>query len=204
MSFSAANKQKFTTSGKDEITIDVLNGVEVSKLRLMEVLYSPEVRYTLVSIGQLNEKGFTAKFGDGKCVIQGPDDECVGNILKNKKGLYKVEHELGIEEVNAVDETLTLEQLHCRMGHISPVITKKLVKNNFIMGVRLESTSSSDPFFCESCVYAKATWKSIPKVREGEQVDVFVGEVHSDLWGPAPVETKGKKHYYITFTDDKT
>src|ERR1700678_1194625 len=186
------------------MVIDVPNGVEISQLRLTEVLYSPEVGYTLISIGRLDEKGFSATFGDGKCIICGPDDECVGKILKNKRGLYKVEHELNIEEVNAVEETLTLEQLHRRMGHISPVIAKKLVENNFVMGVRLESTSSGDPFFCESCVYAKATRKIIPKAREGERAKVFAEEVHSDLWGPAPVETKGKKCYYITFTDDKT
>jgi len=32
----------------------------------------------------------------------------------------------------------------------------------------------------------------------------FGGEVHSDLWGPAPVEMKGGKKYYIMFMDDKT
>ena len=187
MSFSAANKQRFKASGKGEMVIDVPNGVEVSQLRLTEVLYSPEVGYTLVSIGRLDEKGFTVTFGNGKCVVHGPDDECVGSIPKNKRGLYKVEHELSIEEANAVDETLTLEQLHRRMGHISPVIARKLVENNLVTGVRLETTPSGDPFFCESCVYAKATRKVIPKAREGERADVFAGEVHSDLWGPAPV-----------------
>ena len=186
------------------MVIDVPNGVEVSQLRLTEVLYSPGVGYTLLSIGRLNEKGFSATFGDGKCVIRGPDHESVGIVPKNKRGLYKVEHELNIEEANSVDETLTLEQLHRRMGHISPIIAKKLVENKFVTGIRLETMSSGDPFFCESCVYAKATRKSIPKAREGERASVFAGEVHSDLWGPAPVETKGKKRYYITFTDDKT
>ena len=51
MSFSAANKQKFSASGKGKMVINVPNGVEVSQLQLMEVLYSPEVGYTLVSIG---------------------------------------------------------------------------------------------------------------------------------------------------------
>ena len=74
-------------------------------------------------------------FIDGRCIIRGLDNECVGKILKNRRGLYKVEHELNIEEVNAVNETLTMEQLHCHMGHISPVITKKLIENNFVTGV---------------------------------------------------------------------
>ena len=51
MSFSTANKQKFNASGKGEMVIDVPNGIEISQLRLTEVLYSPEVGYTLVSIG---------------------------------------------------------------------------------------------------------------------------------------------------------
>ena len=32
----------------------------------------------------------------------------------------------------------------------------------------------------------------------------FGGEIHTDLWGPAPVATKSGRHYYVTFTDDKT
>ena len=28
--------------------------------------------------------------------------------------------------------------------------------------------------------------------------------MHTDVWGPSPVESKGGKCYYITFTDDKT
>ena len=73
------------------------------------------------------------------------------------------------------------------MGHISLDVAWKLVKDNMITGVRLEYTPSKN-FFCASCVYAKATQKSVPKMREGERVDVFGGEVHLDLWGKAPVE----------------
>ena len=51
MSFSAANKQKFNASGKGEMVINIPNGIEISQLQLMEVLYSPEVGYMLVSIG---------------------------------------------------------------------------------------------------------------------------------------------------------
>jgi hypothetical protein len=96
-----------------------------------------------------------------------------------------------------------LEQLHRRMGHISPGIAKKLVSEGFVTGVRLVSTADAE-FFCESCVYAKATRKSIPKAHEGERAKKFGDEVHSDLWGPAPVETKGGRRYYVTFIDNYT
>jgi len=56
------------------------NGVETSKLQLTEVLYSPQVGYTLVSIGNLDDKGFTVTFGGGKCVVTGPDGKQIGEI----------------------------------------------------------------------------------------------------------------------------
>ena len=59
-------------------------------------------------------------------------------------------------------------------------------------------------FFCALCVYAKATQKTAPKVRESDRADVLGGEVHSDPWGKVPVKSKGGKIYYVTFIDDKT
>ncbi|KAF9545222.1 hypothetical protein CPC08DRAFT_649418, partial [Agrocybe pediades] len=86
---------------------------------------------------------------------------------------------------------LTLDQFHRRMGHISPEVARRLVDKQFVTGVRLETTPSGDPFFCESCVYAKATRKPVAKEREGDRATQFGGEVHSDVWGPAPVESTG-------------
>jgi len=198
----AANKENFSAVGVGELVIDVPNGVDISQLQLTEVLYSPEVGYTLVSIGRLDEKGFSATFGNGKCILRGPEGECVGQVPKNPKGLYRVEHEA--DSANAITEAITIDQFHRQMGHISPLIAKKLVDNKLVTGVCLAETPSGDPFFCESCVYAKATRKSVAKEREGNRAEDFGAEVHSDLWGPAPVATKGGKRYYVTFIDDKT
>jgi hypothetical protein len=37
-----------------------------------------------------------------------------------------------------------------------------------------------------------------------EHAKSFGDEVHSDLWGHAPIATKGGEEYYISFTDDHT
>jgi len=71
--FQAANKQTMSAVGMGEMMIDVPNGADISQLRLTEVLYSPEVGYTLVSVSRLDEKGFKITFLGGKCSIKGPD-----------------------------------------------------------------------------------------------------------------------------------
>jgi hypothetical protein len=114
-SFKAANKQSFSTIGKGDLIINVLNGDSSTKLRLTDVQYSPNVAYTLVSIGRLDEEGFTALFGHSRCVLRGPDGEKIGEVQRTGRKAYKVDHEE--EMVNAAEETLTLEQLHRHMGH---------------------------------------------------------------------------------------
>ena len=201
-SFKAANKQSFNTIGKGDLIIDVPNGNDFTKLRLTDVQYTPNVAYTLVSIGRLDEEGFTAQFGHGKCVLRGPDGEVIGEVQRTARKAYKVEHEE--RTANVAEETLTLDQLHRRMGHASIQVIRDLIAQGMVTGIRLEYTPSGTPFFCEFCVYGKATRKSVPKIREGDRATVFGGEVHSDLWGKSPVESRGGKNYMDTYIDDKT
>jgi hypothetical protein len=63
------NKESFSTIGKGEVILDLPNGVATSKLHLSEVLYSPEAGYTLISISQLDDAGFSMTFANGKCII---------------------------------------------------------------------------------------------------------------------------------------
>jgi len=140
--------------------------------------------------------------GEGKCQIFDPDGEKLGEIPKSSRGLYKNISE--VNSANSATKTLTLYQFHRRMGHISVEMAQRLISNSLVTGIRLKTTSSGDPFFCKSCVYTKATRKPVLKVCEGEQAAEIGGEIHSDLWGPAPLATKAGRRYYITFTDDKT
>ena len=54
-SFCAANKQNFSTTGTGNLIVDLPNGKEKLKLELANVQYSPEVAYTLVSVGYLDD-----------------------------------------------------------------------------------------------------------------------------------------------------
>ena len=65
---------------------------------------------------------------------------------------------------SAAMETVTIEDLHKRMGHISPGVAKKMVEDNLVDGVKLDK--SSDIWSCDSCEYAKAHRKPIWKERD--------------------------------------
>jgi hypothetical protein len=153
-SFQAANQQSFDAVGMGEMTVNIPNSTDILQLRLTEVLYSPEVGYTLVSVGCLDKNGFSVTFAGGKCTIQGPEGDHIGAIPKTGRGIYRVAHEP--ELANVATEVLTLDQFHHRMGHISTEVARKLVDKGFVTGVRLETTPSGEPHFCESCVYVKA------------------------------------------------
>ena len=92
-----------------------------------------KIAYTLVSIGQLDEAGFSILFGDGKCLIHGPDGEKVGEVLRASRKVYRVEHEEG--EASVVEKVLSLDHFHRCMGHISFETAKLLIKNKLITGV---------------------------------------------------------------------
>jgi hypothetical protein len=136
------------------------------------VLHSPSGRYTLISVGHLDEAGFFATFGQGQCNICSSDGEQVGAIPKSTKSLYCVIHESAEPEsgdsVNTVTSHLTTMEFYCQMGHVSTVVVKSLVTQGFVTGVSL-NTSSDEPTFCESCIYTKSRCQTIPKVQEGEQ-----------------------------------
>ena len=105
---------------------------------------------------------------------------------------------LGGEIAGMAAEVVTIEELHRRMGHISLEAARRLVSEGAIEGIELDKSSQLRS--CDSCKYAKATQKPIRKVRETPRASEFGEEINSDLWGPSPVQTPGKKEYYASFT----
>ena len=91
--FQAANKQTFSTIRKGNLVINIPNENGIMKFQLQDILYSPEVAYMLVSVGHLDEDGFSVTFSGGKCTIRDVNREVVGVVPKMATRIYKVEHE---------------------------------------------------------------------------------------------------------------
>ena len=88
---------------------------------------------------------------------------------------------------------ISIDELHQNLGHILHERAKMLTIKGLVEGVELDLESK--PTVCESCELAKGERKAIVKVREGEHTTGIGEGIHSDLWGPAPVETINQKLY---------
>src|ERR1700677_1281424 len=72
------------------------------------------------------------------------------------------------------------------------------------MGIKLSTKELNiTPPICPACALGKATHASFPPSKS-EHANTVLGLVHSDLWGPALVQTITGTHYVITFTDNKS
>ena len=88
-----------------------------------------------------------------------------------------------------------IEDLHKRMGHISPGVVKKMVEDNLVDRVKLDELSNIRS--CDSCEYAKAHRKPIWKEQKLPHASNLGEETHSDMWGLAPVQTINGREYYV-------
>ena len=90
--------------------------------------------------------------------------------------------------------------LHCRLSHISANAIHTLTQANAVTGLHLIDPNAN--FTCNSCDHAKTTHKVICKISEVSPAQSFGDEIHTDIWGPAPISTIGGRKYYVTFTDN--
>ena len=158
---------------------------------------------TLVSISKLDLAGYAALFRNKHCQIFDARKKRLGEVLLNK-GLYcvKCPHHIFAGLAKASDP-LTMAEVHAQLGHIAPTAIHTMLKNGTISGISLDKAHSTMGT-CDSCEYAKALRKPIGKERDPPRHKELGDEVHTDLWGPSPVQTPGHSLYYASFTDDHT
>ena len=199
---TAADKQMFQATGKGNMYVNIPNrNRQNSRILLKDVLYAPSMGVTLILISKVAATGSMIVFTGDFCQIYTKDQVMIGEI-KVKGGLYHVYYlASGIEGYSAqMKEILSVNKLHRCLGHVSHERAKLLVRKGLVEGVELKSDDETS--VCEACESAKGERESVTKVQEGGRCPAIGDEVHSDLWGPAPVESINRKRYYVSFTDD--
>ena len=187
---TAANHRTFYATGAGDLQVDVPNGDTTTPVILRDTLYAPDMALTIISISRINDAGYDVSIHakTRTCKISNPAGKQVGSIPANSNGLFKVEHSYAAIDTTPVEQ-IDIHTLHQRLGHIAADTIRALVRNHAIDGIELIDDGS--PIICDSCEYAKMTRKVILKERKAPPAKRFGDEIHTDLWGPSPINSLG-------------
>ena len=180
-----ANGQQFPAMGMRSMVISVPNGDGQSELTLESVLHAPSVSFTLVLLRALDKLGYRIEIGGGHLEILSCTSKHPVRIAQTAQGLYHMSHE---RHSGYAVEVVSVMELHRCMGHIAPMSTHKLVQEGLITGITLDPNSPEE--HCKACIYTRATRQPVLKQRISKQAKQFGEEIHTDMWGPAPVSTR--------------
>jgi Pol polyprotein, beta-barrel domain/Integrase core domain/GAG-pre-integrase domain len=196
---NAADKTVFKATGMGNMRLGIPNGKTTMHITLKDVLYCADIAFTLISLTCCDAAGFSVLLKDRKCLIRDSRGTLLG-LIPLSNGLYKVEHMSMAAAANVARKSLTLDELHRRMGHISPQAAQKLVQDGIMTGLDLDM--ASQPGLCTTCAHAKLTHKPVPQKWEGPRATSFGEKIHSDVRGPANPQSYDGKDYFINFTDE--
>jgi hypothetical protein len=151
----------------------------------------------LISTHHITATGFAIHFENQHCNIMSPtpDRKLIASIPQIN-GLYTIT--TPVQEHTNITK-LTVCELHHVLGHVSPGAVLHAVKEGLIEGVALDAASK--PEFCDTCMKAKSTHIPFPKETQN-QAHIYGDLIHTDLWGPAQMESITGHIYYMSFTDN--
>ena len=198
----AADKAMFMATGIGSMEISIPNGATSTNVTLQDVLYCPDLAFTLVSLARCDTAGYTVLLKDQACVINNKTGHTIGRVpLTN--GLYRVDRETAASTTAYSGiKVSSLDEVHQKMGHISHQAAKRLVEQKIVLGIELDKESL--PMFCQTCAKAKPTRKPILKECANSPARQLGDKIHSDVWGPTTPTSYNVKSYYVSFTDDHT
>ena len=124
----AADKTVFMATGLGHININVPNGKDTTAVMLQDVLYCPDLDYTLISLAKCNVAGFIVLLKDKSCCIKDSKGRQIGRIPQYH-GLYHVNKGFSVHIATYKGIWVhTLNELHQKMGHISHTVVKCLIE----------------------------------------------------------------------------
>lgn len=178
---------------------------KAQRIRIEQVLYVPEFKQNLISVKQMDKKGYQIDIQNGSVTVKKSGQKFAeGHMDDRTKGeLYilhgspekKEEYKCGFSS----KKTSGKKQLwHERLGHISEAGMDVMESKEAVIGLDLKKKERLS--FCESCQHGKQIMD--PFSKEGRRAMEPLELVHSDVCGPMNVTSLAGNKYFLTFVDD--
>ena len=186
---------------------DLVNG-KYKDFKLTNVLHVPSTRYCLLSGPRIDKVGGRAEYGSGKCQFWNAKGltlttgKLVGNLYRiNAKALINYTPMINLADKSSI----SWQEAHRRLGHLSLSSLKLLFEKNLVEGIEIDKNEVPPTAIdCESCILAKAHRAPFSNIAE-RFTKRFGDLTHTDVWGsPNVKQTPGGNKYFILFIDDFT
>ena len=193
--------------GRGKVIIGALYNNKLHKITLNDVLYVPNNRHNLLSLGRWERANGKFKGGQGITLIS-PNGTHIGHGILSKNNLYTMKfrylsYDKSVRKqysLTTQTQALTWEAWHRRFGHVSYTGLGKLHSQKLVDGFTLDTRSPKPD--CPACIAAKHSEKPFgsPTKRVSQPGEL----THADLWGKYDVTSINGCQYYLLLIDDAT
>lgn len=171
--FSNLNEEFHTTvSFGDHSKVDVMGKGDIqirTKKNTIEtisnVFYIPDLKSNLLSLGQLQEKGYVTTIKNGVCDIYDPTRGLVAHDKMTPNRLFPLQIQT-LQHCLVAKEVDSTWLWHYRYGHLNFNGLKTLYQKNMVIGLPTVTHLNK---VCEHCVVGKHIVKNFHKDQHGEQ-----------------------------------
>lgn len=180
-----------------------LEGV-VYERELQDVLYVPELKCSLFSIGSVNKKGYSFHSFENGCEIRDHNGELAARGIPHGplfRMCFKVRVPVECNTAKLADNQGKLKLWHERMGHVNVRAVKHTCE--LLDCGTVESENVVNRFFCEGCVMGKQSRRPHPSIRV--ESNYGPGEkIHTDVCGPVNISSPSNTRFFLLFKDENT
>ncbi|CAJ2637485.1 unnamed protein product [Trifolium pratense] len=165
-----------------------------------DVLYVEGLKYNLLSISQLCDKGFKIKFTKDECLIEDETNNVVKLIGKRINNIFMISLDDSSLKVKCLMANNNDSWLwHKRAAHIHMEHLNKLAKRDLVIG--LPKIKFVKDKLCDACQKGKQT-KSTFKPKNVVSTTRPLQLLHMDLFGPSRTRSFGGNVYALVIVDD--
>ena len=157
---------------------------------LREVRYVPDLKRNLISLGLIDQNGFTIKLEFGRLLIMKGSKIVMKGSKRNVVCVLDGEAIISMTGVIVGTGGENTKLWHLTLGHMSIKRLKELKKQ----GV-LGNDKKKELDFCEDYVFGKST-RNCFKNSTSKSLNIL-DYVHSDLWRPAQTSLLGGNSYFF-------
>ncbi|GKV32516.1 hypothetical protein SLEP1_g41114 [Rubroshorea leprosula] len=179
------DNSKVSVRGRGQVTIQIRGNAAQT---ISNVLYVQELKTNLLSIGQLQEKGYEIIIKNRVCQIQDSKLGLIAQVKMTTNRMFPLHLNCASQSCFSAKTNDVAWLWHSRYGHLNFGGLKQLQQKNMVTGLPVFESPST---VCEECVVSKQHRVPFPKGRS-TRARRLLEIVYSDICGPINPVSNGE------------